>query len=45
MTFKRNDFKRKNMSRFKEIDNVVYIYKDFPSIYKDEFNKFLKEKE
>ncbi|WP_311337104.1 hypothetical protein [Campylobacter ureolyticus] len=35
MTFKRNDFKRKNMSRFKEIDNVVYIHKGFPNIYQD----------
>lgn len=45
MSLKCNDFVRKNMSRFKEIDNVVYIHKDFSSIYKDEFNKVLKEKE
>ena len=35
MTFKCNDFVKKNMSRFKKIDNTVYIHKDFPNIYKD----------
>ena len=35
LSFKCNDFKRKNMSRFKEIDNVVYIHKGFPNIYQD----------
>lgn len=35
MSLKCNDFVRKNMSRFKNINNTIYIHKDFPNIYKN----------